>query len=360
MKSLIYYLVAVIFIFTSCSDNEPEAEKAIAFSMSDTMLSRCQFYTAKNDVVKNELRLFAKIQPDNNKLAQIYSIVGGNVMQINVELGDYVQKGQILAIVRSSEVAEFQKEKLDAKSDLAVSEKNLQVAKDMYAGKLSTEKDVVAAEKELEKAKAEVNRINEVYAIYNLQNGSIYNVVAPISGFIVQKDINQNEQLRADKSDVLFSIAEINEVWAIANVNESDISKIKLDYEAEVNTLSFPDDKYIGKIDKIFNAIDPETKAMKVRVKIPNSNFKLKPEMNATVTVRYTENQKMIAIPSSAVIFDKSKNWVMVFKDRMNIETRKVNVYRQVGDIAYISFGIEEGEKVISKNGILIYDAIND
>ncbi len=360
MKYSILFILPVLFALESCSSDEKKVETATAFSMSDTMMNKCEFYTASLKDVRNELRLFGKIEPDNNKLAQVYSIVGGNVMKINVELGDYVTKGQVLATVRSGEVAEFQKEQLDARSDLAVEEKNLQVAKDMYAGKLATEKDVLAAERELEKAKAELARINEVYGIYNLQAGSVFNVTAPMSGFIVQKNINQNEQLRADKSDALFSIAEINEVWAMANVNESDISKVQIDYDAEVTTLSFPDTKYLGKIDKIFNAIDPETKAMKVRVRIPNNDLKLKPEMNATVIVRYNENRKLIAVPASSVIFDKSKNWIMVFKDRNNVETRKVHVYSQVGDIAYIRDGIRDGEKVISKNGLLIYDALND
>jgi cobalt-zinc-cadmium efflux system membrane fusion protein len=355
-----YIMIGALAILSACKPAPKNTEQGVAFSMSDTMMSRCEFYTASEQDVKNELRLFAKIEPDNNKVAQVYSIVGGNVMAIHVELGDYVHKGQLLAVVRSSEVAEFQKEKLDAKSGIALAEKNLQVARDMYAGKLASERDVVAAEKELDNAKAELSRIDEVYGIYNLKSGSVFNIIAPINGFIVQKEISPNEQIRSDKSDVLFSIAEINEVWAMANVNEGDISNVQIGYDAEVSTLSFPDDKYNGKIDKIFNTIDPETKAMKVRVRIPNASLKLKPEMNATVTVRYMENKRMIAVPASSVIFDKSRNWVMVFKDRMNIETRKVKVYRQVGDVAYISEGLAANEKVISKNGILIYDSIND
>jgi cobalt-zinc-cadmium efflux system membrane fusion protein len=82
--------------------------------------------------------------------------------------------------------------------------------------------------------------------------------------------------------------------------------------------------------------------------------------MNATVNVAYSEHEQMIAVPSSSVIFDKSKNWVMIFKDRANIETRLVEVYRQLGDITYISSGLVKGDKVISKNGMLIYDALND
>lgn len=146
----------------------------------------------------------------------------------------------------------------------------------------------------------------------------------------------------------------------LANVNESDIAKVQLDFEAEVKTISYPDKIFSGKVDRIFNAIDPGTKAMKILIKIQNPSLLLKPEMNATITLKYSENKKLIEVPSSSVIFDKSKNWIMVFKDRNNIETRQVEVYRQLGDITYILSGLQEGERVISKSGLMIYDALND
>jgi cobalt-zinc-cadmium efflux system membrane fusion protein len=82
--------------------------------------------------------------------------------------------------------------------------------------------------------------------------------------------------------------------------------------------------------------------------------------MMATVNVFFTENKKLMAVPSSSIIFDKSKNWVMVFKDRQNIDTRQVEVYRQLGTTTYLTSGLTAGEKVISKNGLFVYDAIND
>jgi len=360
MKNNTIILLAALFFAGACTKDKKNEDQVSAFRLSDTMLAKCEFYTADEKEVKNELRLFGKIQADNNKQAEVYSIVGGNVVKINVELGDYVQKGQVLAVIRSGEVAAYERDRLDAYGNVAVAEKNLQVAKDLFKGKLSSEKDVIAAQRELERQQAELARINEVFSIYNLKKGSLYNITASMSGFIVQKDININEQIRADKSDVLFSIAEINEVWAMANVNESDIPRVKVGFDASVSTLSYPDEVYKGKIDKIFTEIDPDTKAMKVRIRIPNANYKLKPEMNATVNVAYSEHDQMIAVPSSAVIFDKSKNWVMIFKDRANIETRLVEVHRQLGDITYISSGLSKGDKVISKNGMLIYDALND
>ncbi len=352
-------VVMAMFYLSSCKPQRLE-ENVTAFTLSDTMMKRCEFYKADVQEVKNRLLLYGKIAADNNKLAQVYPIVGGVVININVELGDYVKQGQVLASIRSGEVATYEKERLDAQNDVAIAEKNLQVAKDLYKGKLNSEKDVLAAERELDKAKAELNRINEIYKIYSLSNGSIYNVVAPISGFVITKKINQNEQIRSDNSEPLFSIADINEVWALANVNESDIATVKVGFDAELKTLAFPKESYTGKIDKIFNAIDPDTRSMKVRVKIPNADFKLKPDMNCTVSISYSEGRTMLTVPSSAVIFDRSKYWVMVFRDKHNIETRQVQLYRQLSDMSYISGGLDEGETVISKNALLVYDALND
>lgn len=359
-KLNIYIIPVLVSLLLIGCKTKPETEKEQHFTMSDTMMRRCKFLTIKKEQVKNQLKLFGKITADNNRLAQVYPIMGGSVMKINVELGDYVKQGQTLATVRSGDVAQLKKEKLDALSDMALAEKNLQVAKDLYSGKLNSEKDVLAAEKELEKAKAEVGRINEVYNIFHLSGGTIYDIISPIEGFVVYKDINQNELLRNDKSDVIFSIAQIDEVWAVANVNESDISKIKVGYEASIQTIAYPDETFNGKIDRIFNAIDPETKAMKALVKIKNNDLKLKPEMNATIGLSFLENKEMIAVPNSAVIFDKSKYWVMVYKSRDDIETRQVKIYNQVGETTYILSGLKEGERIISVNGLLIYDALND
>jgi cobalt-zinc-cadmium efflux system membrane fusion protein len=352
-------IISSCLLLAACKKTPP-IENDVSFYLSDTMMAHSQFAIATMSDVKDELKLFGKIEADNNKKAQVFSIVGGSVIKINVELGDYVRQGQVLATLRSSEVADFERQLLDAHADVALAEKNVQVARDLNVGKLNSEKEVIAAEKELEKAQAEEKRIEEVYKIYNLQDGSIYNITAPISGFVVSKNINQNEQLRSDQTDVLFSIAQIDEVWIMANVNESDISKVAVGYEADVQTISYPDKIFKGKVDRIFNAIDPETKAMKILVKIPNSDLALKPEMNVIVNLRFKENKQLIAIPSSSVIFDKSKNWVMVFKDRHNIETREVEVYRQLGDVTYVSTGLKDGEKVISKNNMLVYDALND
>jgi cobalt-zinc-cadmium efflux system membrane fusion protein len=354
---LLFFISA---FYSSCKNENKTEEVRETFVLSDKMLSTTKTETASRQPLKNELNFYGKITADNNKMIEIFPIVGGNVTKVYVELGDYVEKGQILATIRSTEVAGFEKELEDAKNDVLIAKNNVKVAQELFDGKLSAERDFLEAKSILEKAQSQLHRIEETYKIYNIKGDATFQVRSPLSGFIVQKNINQDMLLRNDKSDNIFDIAQIDDVWAIANVNESDIEQVKLGINAEVSVLSYPDRKFYGKVDKIFNVIDPETKAMKARVKLNNTEFLLKPEMRATIKLYYNEDREMIAIPSKAVIFDKSKSFVIIFKDRNNIETRQVEVFRQVGETTFVWSGLKEGEKVISENQLLIYDALND
>lgn len=351
---------ATVLLLSACHNEKPKEISLETFVLSDKMMATTKTAPVQVLPVKNEMLYYGKITADNNKMIEVYPVVGGNVTKVYVELGDYVQKGQLLATIRSTEVAGFEKEYDDAQNDVLVAQNNLKVAQELFEGKLNTERDVIEAKSELEKAQSQLQRIKETYQIYNIKKGATYEVRSPLSGFIIQKGINQDMLLRNDRSDNIFDIAEINEVWAIANVNESEINQVKLGIDAAVTTLSYPDKIFSGKVDKIFNIIDTETKAMKVRVKLDNPGFMLKPEMRATIKMSYTEDRSMMAVPSSAIIFDKSKNYVMIFKDRNNIETRQVEVMRQVGDITYISNGVKEGEQVMTANQLFVYDALND
>ena len=357
---LIIGIALVSLSIASCKKEVENPETNTSFALSDAMLKTTTTAVAETQPVKNELSFYGKITADNNKMIDVYPLVGGNVIKVNVELGDYVRKGQVLATIRSTDVADFEKQSIDAKGDLLVAKNKLKVAQELFDGKLNSESDVFEAKSEVNKAQSQLSKIQETYKIYNIKAGSIYEVTAPISGFIIQKSINQDMLLRNDRSENIFDIAEISEVWALANINEIDINKVKLGIDADVTTLSYPDKVFKGKVDKIFNVIDPETKAMQARVKLKNPDFMLKPDMNANIKLSYNEGKSMIAVPSKAIVFDKSKNFVMVFKDRHNIETRQVEVYSVVGDVTYISNGLKENEKVITNNELFIYRALNE
>jgi cobalt-zinc-cadmium efflux system membrane fusion protein len=352
MKTLNYiYITALasLLALTGCEKGkEVQPAGKEQFAMSDTMYKESTFATAKTEEAQSELKLFGKVTADNNSLAEVYPAVGGNVIRIKAELGDYVKQGQLLASIS------------DADANVSIAERNLQSVKDMYEGKLASEKELVMAQKELQKARAEKGRMGEVNKIYKLKSGSVYNMYAPISGYVVAKDISPNELLSPNRDQGVFAIAKLDDVWVLANVNESDLSKVKKGQDATIQTIAYPDKHISGKIDKVFNVIDPDTRAAKALIKVHNTDVALKPEMNATVTLNFADGKQYVAVPSEAVVFDKNKNYVMVYKGRNNIETREVQVYRALNKTTYLSAGLKDGEQIIVKNNLLIYDAIND
>lgn len=358
---LIWFCCLFIFLQFSCSKKETKEENVKStFVVSDTMMKRIKLDTVRRETVKSQLLLMGKIFPDENKVIEVFPLVGGNVKDVFVELGDYVKKGEVLAVIKSGEIADYERQLIDAQSDLLVAQKQLSVTQDLFEGKLTSEKELVSARKEVEKAQASLNRINEIFKIYHIGKEADYVIKAPISGFVVDKNINRDMQIRSDKTDHVFTISQLDELWVIADVFESDISKVKIGYKAFVNTISYPDMNFMGKIDKIYNVLDPRTKTMKVRIKINNSDLLLKPEMHATIRLSYDDGYEAQAVPSKSIIFDKSRSYVMVFKDKYNIETREVEVSKTLGNVTYLSKGVQENEIVISENQLLIYDALND
>ncbi|MEI8202624.1 MAG: efflux RND transporter periplasmic adaptor subunit [Bacteroidota bacterium] len=359
MKSKLISIVALALIFNQGCKQKEETVSA-KFCLTPEMEKSITIDTAKTAMVENELKLTGKVTYNEENVLKIFPQVSGVVKEVKVGIGDHVQKGQVLAIIRSSEMATIENDLNNAQSNYEISKKNFNAIEDMYKGGISSEKEYITAKKEMEKALSELNKSKNISGVFGNSNSSDYYIKAPLSGVIVEKHINPNMQIRTDFSDNLFVISDLKNVWVMANVFESDISKVQEGYEAIVTTLSYPDDIIKGKVDKVYSVLDPVAKVMKARIKLENSNYLLKPEMFAYVTINYAENNSKLAIPSKAVIFDNSKYYVLVYKDKSNIEPREINIYKSIREKTYIDSGLKPGERVITNNNLLIYDEITN
>ena len=352
-----FFLFSLLLI--SCRQSNPPVA-AVPFRISDSMWKQIQIDTVTEQNVQSQLRFSGKIVPQDNKIARIFPVVAGFVTSVNVSLGDYVKKGQVLASIRSTDMAAFDKQRRDAETDLALARKNWKTIQELYASRLTTERELAVAEKELETQEAELRRINEVLRIYHASEGSSYTVISPLSGFVIDKKITADMQLPEGLGESLFTIAQIDEVVVDANVYETDIAALRPGMPVSVQLVSYPDKSWNGKIDQILSVLDPETRTLKFKVRLPNPDLSLKPEMAATVTVYKNEEQRLPRVPSQALVFDKSKNFLLVYHGRDSVETRAVQAARSINGHTYIQSGIRAGEQIISRNGLLIYDALND
>ena len=167
-------------------------------------------------------------------------------------------------------------------------------------------------------------------------------------------------QLRSDNDTEVFTISGLDEVWIIANVYESDISKIKLNSPAKIFVSAYPNEFWDTRIEKIYNVLDPESKTMTIRMKLANPDYKLKPGMFAQVqTVNaQLETQQEICINKNAIIFDNDKQHVVVIKPDDEFEVKEITVKTISGDYAAI-IGLAENDRIVNKNALLIYNAVS-
>ena len=321
------------------------------------LLATAKLDTAKFENAQNELNLTGKITFNQDQVVKVFPLVGGHIETLKADLGDFVKKGQTLAVIRSGDLADLEQQGIAAKGQLSVALKNLQVTEDMTKAGLSSQRELVASQQQLQAAKGEVNRVSQRRQILG-GTGSDYVVKAPMSGFIVEKTASQGMELRSDDPENLFTISNLDHVWVMANVYESDLANVHEGDPATITTLSYPDKIFRGRIDKIFNVLDPDSKTMKVRVTLNNADYRLKPEMFANVNVTYAGREQRVCIPATAVVFDKNRNFVVVANKNNQPIVREINIYKTVGQKAYLSGGLIPGERVVTKNQLLIYNAL--
>ncbi|HEX8349740.1 MAG TPA: efflux RND transporter periplasmic adaptor subunit [Hymenobacter sp.] len=351
-----------ICTFTGCSGEETNlvTKKPEQHSLLPTMVRDLAFDTVRMEAVRDEVVLTGRITTNPDKTVQVYPLVGGVVEAVRASLGDHVEKGQVLAVIKSGEIADLQNQSSAAGSDLDIARKNLQVSEDHFKDGLASERDVVLARQELRKAQGNVGKSRKQLSVYNVSADGTYTLRAPISGFITEKNVTDHMQFNANNVDNLFTISDLSTVWVMADVFQTNIAAVKFGHEADVATLAYPDKHFNGRIDKIFNVLDPQSKVMKVRVRLKNPGYLLKPGMHASVRVSSVDDQKKVAVSSTNVIFNKNHNFVLVVKDSTHVETREISVLKKVGSKSYVAAGLQDGERVIAQNPLLLYKQLND
>lgn len=362
MKEKYLYTLIILAIFISCrqKENAPIKKEPI---ISDSMAKMITIDTVKFDNIQDQLTLSGEVGYDDNKVVKIFPNASGQVVSVYVSLGDRVQQGQVLAVIRSADVAGNYSDLKSANSDASIAEKEYKNAEQLYQNGISSQKEFIQAKLQYEKAMTAVNKVHTQIAINGggrtNANGT-YVISSPRSGFIVEKNITSGSFIRNDNGQNLFTISDMQDVWVWANVFETDIQKIKPGYRADITTLSYPDKVFHGIVNQVNSTLDPLSKAMKVKIVLPNVDMLLKPQMFTKIIINNKTDTKALIIPSSAIVFDGGKNYVLIYKNKYDVKVQEVQIEKQVGDIDYIASGIKQGDMVISKNQILIYNALNE
>lgn len=309
-----------------------------------------------------DFNVVGEISFDEDNVVRIFPIVSGSVENVRVSLGDYVQKGQVLAQIISTDITEYQRNFNVAKSNFETASKNFDRAKELYETKVISERDMAEAKKDYDIALSDYNEKRQILKLYGSSEktlDAIYTVTAPRSGYIVERNINEGLQIRTDNSSAMFTISDLKTVWVWANVYESDLSKVREGDNVVVTTIAYPDRILKGQITKIGTMLDPASRVIKVRTELDNPDGLLKPEMFATITISPQTKHKVLAIPTNSIIIENSRYWVM--KETAPDRFSKVEI--TIGDafrnLTEVKQGLTAGDRIVNGGSLLVLTAYN-
>lgn len=363
---LLLLMCAVLtgLFFASCKQESKQTEKADQpLCISDSMARLIRIDSATISNIDDELKLSGVISFNDNKVVKLFPFGSGVVQKVMASVGDYVKKGQALAIIRSADVAGSYSDLSTAGRDLDIAQRQYENTAALYKNGIASAREMAESEENFKKAKLNTEKIKNTIAINSGGHSSpdgTYIVTAPMNGYVVEKKISPGSYIRSDNSENLFTVGDISDVWVWANVYESDIARVKEGFEAKVTTLAYPDTEFIGVVDKVNQILDPESKVMKIRIRLPNANRMLKPDMFANIMIENKEAAKAVTIPSSAVISDNGHNYAIIYHDKCQLELRSLDIIKTLGKNSFVKKGIEPGEKLISQNQILYYNALKE
>lgn len=300
---------------------------------------------ASFEKLTHTLRAVGRIAYDETKTSRIHAKIEGWVEKVYVDfIGKYVRKGQPLIDLYSPDLLSTQQEFL-----LAVKAKELLSENshaEIAAGSLSLYE---AARKRLrlwDISDGEINKLEE-----KGEPTKALTLYAPDNGFVLTKNVFNRQKITPETE--LYTIVDLSKIWILAEIYEYEASQVKLGQTAIITLPYFAGQTFRGKITYIYPQVDPTTHTLKVRVEIPNSNFKLKPDMFVNVELKIDYSNKL-SIPEEAILDSGTEQIIFIAHEGGYFEPRKVQLGTKVDDRYIVLSGLQAGEKFVTSGNFLI------
>jgi membrane fusion protein, heavy metal efflux system len=364
MQKLLLAALCLLALGACRENNENVLVPREPYIIPDSLLHTLTFDSVKQGELINSIVFTGQVDFNQDKQVNIFPMISGNVQDVKVQLGDYVTAGQELAVVKSVEMANYSNNLIQAQTALTAAKKQLDAIKDLYASGLSSILDLTNAQTNYDQAVAQLEMVKRILKINGNDTAGQYIVKAPIGGFIVQKSVTDAQAIRADNGNPLFTISDLKNVWVWANVYESNLDKIHFGDYVDVTTLSYPGRVFKGRVDKIMHVLDANSRVTKVRVVIDNPDYALRPLMFASVNISNTQHQLALYVPKSALVFETSRYYVLVYHGNGKADITPVDPLNTLANAVdgkiYIRDGVTRGQTVITKDAMQIYDQLNN
>jgi cobalt-zinc-cadmium efflux system membrane fusion protein len=295
-----------------------------------------------------------------NHYAEIASPFAGRVTRSFIRLGQKVSKGSPLFEISSPDFFETGKAYYQAKQEMELASKNLRREKDLYAHKVSAQKEVEEAEVNYELKKKDYENALAALKVFQIEPdqlvlGQPMIVRSPIVGEVVKNDIVIGQFMKED-ADPVAVIADLNEVWVAANVKEKDMPLLSDLKQVEISLVSQLNRTFTGSIYHINELLDEDTRSVEVLIACDNKERLMKPAMYASVKLT-DEAAETILIPTAAILQEENQAYVLLSLGNNKYLKQKVETSATDGNKSIIRSGLKPGDRYVSDGAFYLLNA---
>ncbi|HXA50105.1 MAG TPA: efflux RND transporter periplasmic adaptor subunit [Candidatus Acidoferrum sp.] len=310
-----------------------------------------------------------KIETNPNLVSRVALPLAGRVSAVLVKLGDSVKRGDPVLTLESADADAAASASLQAQAALTQARANVNKAqsdydraKDLFEHNAVAQKDVLTAENALAQAKAaldqaqtgiqQADRKAQLLGLKPGVFGQKVTVTAPISGKVLEMSVAAGEY-RNDTNAPVMTIADLSTVWVASDVPESAIRFIQPGERIDVELTAYPGETFHGRVTRIADIVDPQTRTIKVRAEMDNSRGKLRPEMYGTI--RHTDSMRTVpVVPVGAVVQGDGKSSVWVEQSPGKFVPVEVKTGERNGDVLPVLSGLKPGARVVVDGAMLL------
>jgi cobalt-zinc-cadmium efflux system membrane fusion protein len=348
------------------ASEQPPAANSSSFRLTDDQLRSMTIEPIVAMPFHSEEITDGKIAYDADTLTAVYSPYSGRVTRLVAALGAVVKRGQPLFEIEASEYAQAQSDLLSAAAQSklsSASEQRRHAQFDAHGGSLQdwqqSQSDLAAAQANLASVRNRLRILGksdaEIDAI--IQSGhpqAQVAAVSPINGVVVDRQIGPGQFLQAGGPTAVYTIADLSSVWLVANVRETEATRVHVGQSVSVKVLALPERTFNGQLSYVAASVDPASRRIPVHALLDNSEHLLKPEMFASFTIATSTDTVAAAIPQEAVIFEGAQARAWVMQSDHDAAVRQLTLGRAHDGKYEVLRGLSAGERVITRGALFI------
>lgn len=360
MKKALFILLTAA-VLAGCNKEEsktvvsPSADPALVVP-AEELLAQLKLATVTSQPVAETLRVAGRIDFDEQRLARIGATITGRVTEIEAVLGQTVKKGDVLARLNSSELSTQQLAYLKARAELELNRRNAERAKALFEADVIAAAELQRRQSEYQISVAETRAAADQLQLLGVtpaaierlgKHGAVNSltpVVATLSGVVVERKLAQGQVVQP--ADALFVVADLSNLWAVAQVPEQQVSQVKAGQSVSIEVPALGNEKLLGKLVYVGQTIDPETRTVLVRTALDNSDGRLKPAMLASMLIEAKPADRLV-IPASAVVRENDMDHVFVAEEAGAFRLVRVKLGMEQGGQRVVLSGLKGQERVV-------------